>query len=256
MDKPNKAKNPVKGVQKMIEVVEALKQNNGARVSNLAEEVDLPKSSIHNYLSTLREAGFVVKRDQKYHVGLRFLDFGSFARSRYDLFEIAKPEVEKIAAQTGELSNLMVEEQGIGVYLHRAAGNQAVNVDARMGHRVKMHNTALGKAILAYKSKEEVNQILDSHGMNQTTANTIVDKEQLFEQLREVRENKIAYDMEERLPGLRCVAAPITSEENTVIGAISVSGPTSRFSEERLNEEIPEVLRNATNIIELNVTYP
>lgn len=254
-DSPNRAKNPVKSTLTTFRIIEALKELDGARVTDLARHLDLPKSSIHNYLSTLQQEEYVVKRDNVYSLGLRFLDIGTQARSKLPIYEIAKPEVRSLAEETGELSNLLVEEHGKGVYIHRATGENAVRVDAGTGQRVHLHNTGLGKAILAHYPRDRVEGILDQHGMPASTDTTITDREALFEELEGVRETGLAFDYGERLNGLRCVAAPILDRNDEVVAAVSVSGPTSRMSTERFTEEIPELLRNAVNVVELNVAY-
>ena len=251
----NRAKNPVKSTLTTFRIVEALKESDGARVTDLSRRLDLPKSSVHNYLSTLEQEEYVVKRGNHYYVGLKFLDIGTEARSRLPIHDIAKPEVRSLAEETGELANLLVEEHGKGVYIHHEVGEDAVRVDASTGQRIHLHNTGLGKAILAHLSRARVEEILDRHGMPATTENTITDPEILFGELDDVRERGVAFDREERLDGLRCVAAPILDEGDEVVGAVSVSGPTSRMSTERFTREVPNLLRNAVNIIELNITY-
>lgn len=252
---PDRAKNPVKTALTTFDIVETLKEQDGARLTELADELDLPKSSIHNYLSTLNERGYVVKEGNEFYVSLRFLDLGSEARDKRDIYEIAKPNVRELAEVTGELANLMVEEHGEGIYIHRETGDDAVMVDKNVGHRVHLHNTALGKAILAHFPQERVSDILDRHGMPATTENTITDEATLFEELERIREEGIAYDDEERLEGLRCVAAPILDENDEPVGAISVSGPIARFSADRFREEVPKTIKKAVNVVELNVVH-
>lgn len=251
----NTAANPVKSTVTTFRILEALKELDGARVTDLSRHLDLPKSSVHNYLSTLEQEEYVVKEDNTYSLGLRFLDFGTKARSNLPLYEFGKPEVRSLAEETGELVNLLVEEHGKGVYIHRETGEDAVMVDTNTGQRIHLHNTGLGKAILAHYPRERVEAILDQHGMPATTDNTVTERETLFEELAEVRETGFAYDDEERLDGLRCVATPILNNDDEVLGAMSVSGPTSRMSTQRFTEEVPQLLENAVNVIELNVTY-
>jgi len=252
---PNQAKNPVQTTLTTLDVLERLKELDGARVTDLADDLDLPKSSVHNYLSTLNQRGYVVKDGTEYHVSLRFLDFGATARDNRKIYDIAQPNIRELADETGELANLMVEEHGEGVYIDREIGDDAVMVDKNVGHRVHLHNTALGKAILAHLPRDHVSQILDTHGMPALTEKTITDEATLFDELENVREEGIAYDDEERLEGLRCVAAPILDGDDDPVAAVSVSGPLARFSTERFREEVPETIKKAVNVIELNVVH-
>ena len=255
MENDVEAQHPIKATKITFEVLQGLKELNGAGVTELADHIDRSKSSVHNYLSTLREEEFVVKEGTTYDVGLRFLDLGTYARKKNELYSIAKPELDELVDQTGELVNLLVEEHGRGVYLYRGKGPKAVEVDSYTGHRVSLHNTALGKAILAEMEEEAVQSIIDRHGLPATSENTITDEEELFAELETVREEGVAFDREERLPGLRCVACAVTDSRGTIAGAVSVSGPTSRMKGERYSEEIPELLADTANVLSLNLTY-
>ncbi|MDR9429399.1 MAG: IclR family transcriptional regulator [Natronomonas sp.] len=249
------ARNPVKATEMTFVVLDGLKELNGVGVTELAAHLDIPKSTVHSYLSTLEQEEFVVKEDGAYHVGVRFLEYGAHARKRKDIYEIAKPEIDRLAEETGNLSNLLIEEHGRGVYLHRGEGNRAIQVNAQVGTRVYLHSTALGKAILANLSEETVDGIIDRHGLPRITPNTITDRDELAEELGTIRERGYAIDDEERVEGLRCISAPVLSNTDTVVGSISVSGPTHRFKGEYFIEDIPGKVMEAANVIELNLTY-
>jgi len=148
-----------------------------------------------------------------------------------------------------------VEEHGEGVYITRAEGSEAVSVDTYAGKRVNLHCTALGKTILAMLPEGRVDEIIDTHGLPARTENTITDRAELKAELADIRERGHAYDREERLPGLRCVAAPVTSEDGDPVAALSVSGPTSRIKGDLFHEEIPEMLQSAVNVVEINLVY-
>lgn len=221
----------------------------------MANDLSLPKSSVYNHLETLAQEEYVVKQNSEYHVGLRFLDLGRYARQRNSLYETAKPELETLADETGELINLLVEEHGQGVYVCRVRGDKAVNVEANTGDRVYLHSTALGNAILAYSDESRVNEILDHHGLPPATEQTMTERDELWTKLEAVRKRGVAFDREERISGLFCVAVPILDDQRRPVGAISVSGPKSRMEGERLESKLPKRLESAANVIELNLTY-
>lgn len=245
---------PVKAVRVSFDVVEALRVLDGAGVSEIAQYLDIPKSTVHDHLCTLERLELIVNENGTYKTGVRFLELGGYSRQRMKIFEIAKPEIQKLAQQTGEHSNLMVEEHGRGVFLHKAEGPDAVQLDTYNGYRVPLQTTALGKAILAHYPEERVREILDRHGMPKVTEQTITDEGELFAELEEVREQGYARDFEERVVGMRCIAAPILGD-NGVLGAISVSGPRSRMQGSRFDEEIPQQILRTANVIEVNLTY-
>lgn len=246
---------PLRTTENTIQIVAALKDLDGAGVSKLATHLSMSKSTIHDHLTTLRQHDYVTKDGDRYEVGLGFFEMGEYARKRRKIYEVARPEVTDLAEETGELANLMVEEHGRGVYLHRARGDKAVTLDTHTGKRRYLHNTALGKAILAHLSEERVQAILDRHGLPAATPNTITDRERLHEELAEISERGVAYCGQERVEGLQCVAAPALGQDNEVLGAISVAAPTTRLTGERFKEEILELVLQAANVVEINVTY-
>jgi DNA-binding IclR family transcriptional regulator len=115
---------------------------------------------------------------------------------------------------------------------------------------MQLHCTALGKAILSQFSRDRVRAIIDEVGLPRHTSNTITDPAELFAELETIREQNVAFDEEEVVKGLRCVAAPVTAGDRAA--AISVSGPTSRFKGDRFHEALPELIRDAANVIEVN----
>lgn len=250
----NGPETPVKTAQTTFRILEALKTLDGATVTTIADYLDIPKSSAHNYLKTLEHEGYVVSDGQKYNLGLRFLDLGGYARQKKRLYNVAKPELRDVAEETGELVNLLVEENGLGTFIVRERGPDAVNIDSYTGQCIHLHTTALGKTILAHLPPERRDEIIDRHGLPEKTDQTVTNRESLLDELKRIQQNEVAYDHEERIKGLHCVAVPIFRDDR-ISGAISVSGPTSRMDEEQIQKTILPELRHAANIIELNQTY-
>lgn len=244
-------KHGVRTTEKTFRIVEALKDQDGGQVTRLAEEVGMSKSAVHNHLATLEAMGYVVKTDSTYRLSLKFLDLGGYTRSQMKLYRIAKPKIEEMAAETGEVANLLTEENGMGVYLFRAKGAQAVDLDTYVGHRTHLHYTAQGKAILAHTPESEVRDIIDRYGLPEATPNTITDEDALFQELEEIRARGYATHEEERLMGLRSIAAPIQPDNGVAWGSISISGPASRMTD----DSIVDIVASAANAIELNVKY-
>ncbi|UPM45230.1 IclR family transcriptional regulator (plasmid) [Halocatena salina] len=246
----------VKTATTTLRVVEVLHEQNGSTVTEISKELGLSKSTVYKHLKTLEAERYVVKEDDDtYYVGLPFLSLGVQARRRRRLYETAKPQIQELAQASNEMANLLVEEHGRGIFLYRSDSNQAVNLDTHAGRDVYLHTTAMGKAILAYLPEERVIEIIDQHGLARMTEHTITEESELFEELRSIRDRGWAYDKEERLYGLCCISAPITDSDGEVLGAISVSGPRSRLNGERFEKELPQLVLDAQNIIELNVSY-
>jgi DNA-binding IclR family transcriptional regulator len=249
------AKHPVRTTEKTLTLIDELMDREPCGVTELADEVQMGKSAVHNHLTTLQKHGYVLKTDGKYQLGLKFLEVGGSTRKFMEFYQVAEPEVESLANKTDELANLLVEEQGMGVYLMRAKGEEAVDLDTYAGLRTHLHTTALGKAILAYLSEARVEEIIEQRSLEPKTPRSIDSREQLFDALEDVRERGYAIDDGERLEGLRCIAAPVKNSSGNVLGAISVSAPASRVSDDDLHGPLSEQVLSAANVIELNINY-
>ncbi|MFA1611776.1 IclR family transcriptional regulator [Halobellus rubicundus] len=238
------------------DIVEALDDLNGARVTELAEYLDRPQSVVHNHLTTLKQFEYVVQEGNEYQLSLRFLKFGERVRHRSTLYDFAKSEVQKLAEESGELITLLVEEHGRGIYLDIGQGSQDIDYPAITGARTYLHCSATGKSILAHLPEAEVDAIIDKHGLPAQSSNTITDRSELDEELETIRERGLAFDMEEFREGMRSVGKPILLQDGTPIGALSVAGPVHRMKDDRLHEEMPELLRQSVNVVELNLNDP
>jgi len=244
----------VQAVQISCTILRALREMDGAGVSELADRLGRSKATVHTHLATLADNEFVVNNDGTYEISLKFVDIGEYAKNQIDIYEVAKAEVDRLAEETGEVAQFMVQEHGRGVYLHKACGENAIQTASHTGTRKHLHCTALGKAILSQRSTDEIDRIINRHGLSRRTENTITTREELFDALETIRADGVAFDDEEVLQGLRCVAAPIDNPTGDPCGAISISGPTSRFKGDRFHEELPEIVRGAANVIEVNAT--
>lgn len=246
---------PVNAIGTTFRILEVLKDRDGCGVAEVAEALEMPKSTVHDHLQSLNTLGYVVNNDGTYRVGARFLDLGGYARQRMKIFQVAKPEIKKLAEETGEHANLMVEEHGKGIFLYKTEGKEAVQLDTYAGMQVHLHTTALGKAILAHMPEERVDEIVARHGLPTVTENTISSRPELDEELREIRERGYAIDDEERVEGMRCIAAPVVGPDDELAGAVSISGPAIRMQGEQFEEELPEEVLSIANVIAVNLTY-
>jgi DNA-binding IclR family transcriptional regulator len=199
--------------------------------------------------------GYLVTEGNEYHISTRFLEVGNYAQRRKKVFGIAKEEIDDLAEKTGHHANLMIEENQMGVFLYKSRGPDAVTVDTHAGMRVPLQTTALGKCLLAYRPREEVESILDRHGLPDVTENTISSRAELYDELERVRERGYATDDEERVRGMRCVAGPIRDDAGRALAAVSVSAPKSHMQGERFTEEVPRLVNNVVNVVEVNITY-
>ncbi|ELY50929.1 IclR family transcriptional regulator [Natronolimnohabitans innermongolicus] len=245
----------VKTTDTLFEIIEALQSLNGATLAELADELEFAKSTIHSHLATLEHNEYVVRTGDEYELGLKFLEHGMFVKNNRELARLAKPVLEDLADATGEVAWLIVEEHGTAVYLEKAMGERAVQTHASVGGRARLHHLATGKLILAYLPEERVDEIIDRHGLPERTPHTITDPEELRAELEAIREDGIAINDKETVAGLRAIGAPVIDDE-TIHGAICVSGPANRLTVERCHEEIEPLLLEATNELELKLQSP
>jgi DNA-binding IclR family transcriptional regulator len=245
---------PVKTTEVAFDVVEALLELEGARFTDLVAHMDMPKSTLHDHLRTLDTMGLIVKNDNIYDVGSRFLEIGAQARRQHPIFEAGRPEVEDLAKETGEHASLSIKERGCAVLLYVARGTNAVNLDAYAGRPTPLHANAAGKVMLAHLPEQRIDHIIEEHGLTAYTPHTITDPESLKEELTAIREQGYATDTNELVEGVKGVAAPVLNRRE-VVGAIAVGGPANRMRGERFDEALPDLLLSASNIVELNFTY-
>lgn len=245
---------PVQAVDTSCRIIDALRELNGAGVTSLADHLNISKATAHNHLATLRQHEWVTKNSGTYNVSLRFIEMGEHTKNQIPVYDLVSEEIEELAEKTGEVTSFMVEEHGKGVYIHKAEGEDAVQTYSRIGDRKHLHCSALGKAILSQLPTDRVGQIVDQFGLPQHTDQTITDEDDLLEEIEHSAERGYAIDDEEVIAGLRCVAAPVIGHDQTVYGAISVSGPISRMKGEYLHEELPEIILETTTIIKINST--
>ena len=246
----------LKTVETTCQIIDALVEKDGAGVTELANHLGLSKGAVYNHLATLRKQEFVVKDGDTYRLSYLFFNYGMYSRNRTDLYNAAKPELEKLTTEVGEYAHLMVEEFGRGVYLVKIQGKKGIADEYHVRKfevRDPLHASSTGKAILAHLPEERVDEIIDQQGLPEFTEHTITTREALFEELERVRQQGYALNDEEEIRGARAVGAPILDSDGDVLGSISVSGPTSRIKDEDFHEHIPEKVMGTANVIEVSL---
>lgn len=234
-------------------IIKGLQEHESAGVTELADHLEMSKSVVYNYLTTLQENGFVVKENTTYRLSLQFLNIGEEIRNNKSLYQAAKPKVDDLATESGEFAHLIVPERGWGYCLYRAKGENAVATTSRIGKQDYLHRTGAGKAILAHLDPECVEEIIQTQGLPPKTDNSITDHKQLYQELENIRENDVAIADEECINGARAVGAPIIGMTGKVLGAISISGPTARLKGNHLHEDLAELVVKTANYIEITI---
>jgi IclR family transcriptional regulator, acetate operon repressor len=222
----------------------------GATLTELAQQVGLPSSTAHRLLTTLEQERYVRfdHEGRRWSIGVQaFVTGCAFTKTR-SLVGLARVHMRHLMEDSGETVNLAVEDEGEAVYLSQVECRQMMRVFARPGSRVPLHCSAVGKAILSATSDKRLSKILHQRGMPRLTVKTITSPSALRADLERVRAAGYAVDDEEHAVGLRCIAAPIFDETGDCIGAASASGPTARIAEERVAQLGALVLKTARAI--------
>jgi len=245
----------IESIQLSCEIIELLQEREAAGVTELADELGRSKSSIHAYLSTLAEQKYVVERDGLYSLSLKYIDLAEHVKNQVGKFDVIRAEIDELADATGEVAQFGTLEHGDLVYLYKARGDAAVETMSTMGSRETLHSTALGKAILSVMNEASVRDLLGPGPLPAKTDNTITDINELVDELEMITERGYAIDDEENILGLRCVSTPVVLDDGTVLGSISVSGPSSRMTTDWIDDELKETLERAANVVQINTKF-
>lgn len=235
-------------------IIDTLQQKGAAGVTELADELDHSKSTVHSHLYTLEDRQIVVREDDGYRLSLKILEMASSVREQVGNYDVIRDEVDTLAEETGEIAQFGIEEHGKVSYLHKQTGELGVETASRVGSQQPIYSTALGKTILAYLPADRTTEIVEDIEFEEFTPNTISSAEELYENLEQIRERGYGIDDEENIEGLRCVAAPVKNDE-VVLGAVSLTGPSSRSTLERIHDDLSDEVQRAANVIELNTKF-
>jgi DNA-binding IclR family transcriptional regulator len=247
----------IQSVRKAFAILEQLATGDSAGPSELSRSLDISRGTVHAYLRTLEELGAVTQTPDGYRLGLEHLRYGGYVRDTLyrDVFTTAKPEIDELTAKTGEKAQISVVEDTNCYILYQAHSDRAVRTDSHTGVAQPLHATASGKAYLSQLDDEELEQTLAAIEMDSMTDRTITDRQELVEEIDRIRSEGVAFDNGERVDGIRCLAAPVETDDGEPIGAISVSLPEYRWNTVDVDAELRPVVENTARVIGLNITY-
>ncbi|MBO9127718.1 MULTISPECIES: IclR family transcriptional regulator [unclassified Rhizobium] len=236
-----------KSLRKMAMVLDSFSRSKTTMtVAELAEATDLPKTTIHRIVASLREVGLLDQdgRRQGYRLGLKMFQYGSSVLASLDTPTRAHPHMAQLQQLTGEI-----------IHFHMFDGSQMVCIEREETGSSSLttlqsaptYCTSVGKAYLAYQDEELVRK-LAAEGLKARTPHTITTLPSLLEDLERTRARGYAIDNEEIELGVRCVGAPVRNSAGRVFAAVSVSGPVERMPDSRVSGLAPVVIRTANDI--------
>lgn len=204
-------------------------------VTEIAKQLDLQKSTVHNILSTFETMGYLTQNSAtgKYSLGVRLLQFSYIINNHMGYQKFFLPYMEKIADKLHETVFLAIPHDSEVLYLESRQPHDSMGDRKILGEHAPMYCTGLGKALMAFMPQEEqLKHIPDT--FVKFTENTLDSKEALLEDLRRIRERGYSIDNMEHEYGVVCIALPVFGHDGSPVAAISISGPSLRLQREAI----------------------
>jgi len=257
----HKSEYSIQTVTNALKLLESFRGEEELGVTELSRRLDLHKNNVFRLLATLQLEGYIEQcaDSDRYRLGTGCLELGqSYLQSR-PLLRRARPLLEELAARSGESAHLGVMRDFDVVHLDGIASQALVGTGSRIGQRLPVYCTALGKVLLGCASNathEKFDRFrLEARSLDARTPATIIDSHKLYDQLRATALRGYALDLEECEPGLACAAAPVYDSTGQVVAAVSVSGPAFRMKEERLLGEMVPLVTDAAGRLSRELGY-
>lgn len=248
----------VQSVDRALDILEAFNYNEEEQgVTELSHKLNLHKNNVFRLLATLETRGYIEqdKRTGNYRLGIKTFEVANVFLYHLGLRRQARPILEELVGKCNETAYLAVTEGTDVVYVLMQETTHTVRVIPRLGHRLPAYCTASGKIQLAFESQDRLRALFKDHPLRRLTANTITDLDQLLEHLVEVSRQGFAVDNEELEEGVCCVAAPVRDYSHKVVAGVGLSGPVSRFSPERIQNDLVPLVKEAGTKISQRLGY-
>jgi IclR family transcriptional regulator, KDG regulon repressor len=216
----------IQAVDRALRILDLFDENeNEIKITDISDRMGLHKSTVHSLLKTLLMHGYIDQNPEngKYKLGMKLFERGNFIIHGLDIRKVAKSHLVDLSKKTGQTTHLGILNGKEGVYIDKVEGPKAVILYSRIGRRIPIHSSAIGKSLVAFKNKEELRNLLQGYIYNLQTSNTITNEEDFLVELEQVSHRGYAVDNQENEPGVRCVAVPVHDHKGQVIAAVSIS---------------------------------
>jgi DNA-binding IclR family transcriptional regulator len=227
---------PVGVVMKVLKILEALQGNpSGLQLKEIAERTQINKSTAYRFLAHLEGEGYLFRDDAgAYLIGPKLARMGTGTNREESLRKMSRSVLQKLWEATGETVNLAILDGLQILYLDVIESSHTFRFASQIGARRPLHCTALGKAMLAHMPENELKELLPALRFERLTQRTFTQPAKFRRELSRTRLQGYALDDEEAVLGARCIAAPVFDAGGRVLGGISVSGPLTRITQERI----------------------
>lgn len=248
----------VQSIERAFQLLDVISNHpEGIQVTRLSEQVGLSKSTVHRLLMTLVNLNYIYQdpESEKYKMGYRIISLARHAMNSIEIIPIAKPHLQRLSADVNETIHLCIEDQGEVMYVDKIESNQTIRMYSRVGSRAPMYCTGVGKILLSGMSEEDYEKTVASIEFIKKTEATIGSREELDREIKRVKSQQYALDNIENEAYIRCIAAPIYDNNGKIIASFSISGPTSRITMERVNEELIYKVTETSKAISKQLGY-
>lgn len=220
------------------------------RFAELLERSDFPKATLYRFLQTLTNQHMLSydPERQTYAPGLRLVRLAHVAWTQSSLAPVARGHIDALSHALGETVHLAQLDSNQVLYVDKRNADQPVEMYSQAGKVGPAYCTGVGKAMLAYLPDDQLDRAISQQSFHRFTPHTLTSPEDLRRELRAIRARGYAFDREEHEPGIICIAAPILTPRGRVLGALSITGPTSRTSLAQLEKWAPRVMQAAADI--------
>ena len=223
----------IQSVERAIWILKCFEKHYELSLSEISKMLSLHKSTALGLISTL-EAYRLLEKDKKrnrYRLGIELFRLGN--RVNVNLKEKSMPYLDYLLNECGETVNLVMPDGDCVIYIEKKESPQSMRIETSLGYREKMYRTATGKAILAKLPLETAKEILERTQFDKLTDNTLMSEEAVLDQLKEIQNRGFAVDNQELVYGLICLGVAIIDSSGAVVGGVSISGPSSRMTQEK-----------------------
>lgn len=238
-------KNPIQVAERLFQVIECLAENGPMGIMELSAALGFHKSTTHRLVTSLQYMGYIRQDEEslKYALSLKILEIGSKILEQTNMASLIHPSLKKLSEQTGETVHLVRREGTEAVYIDKVESNvNSIRMVSRVGSRIPLYCSGVGKALLAELPDAEVTEIWNSSEIVSLTPYTLVKLPDLMKKIEEVRKIGYALDDEENEEGVRCIAVSIPDYHKKPVYALSISAPVSRMTDARIAELAEDVL--------------
>jgi IclR family transcriptional regulator, KDG regulon repressor len=241
----------IQAVERALNILELFnEQKVELNLAEISQQTGLHKSTLHSLLKTLQAQGYIEQTEANapYRLGVKLLERGYLVQRSRDFITVARPHLEDLSERTGQTIHLGVLDGKSGVYVDKVEGTRSVIVYSRIGRRMPIHTTAIGKVLLAFQSPPVIAKILDGYDFTSSTENTITERDVFEAALAKVRSNGFAVDEQENVRGCRCAAVPVWGHDRKPVAAISISTVVENVSMEEFKSFIEQLKTIGTSV--------